>query len=72
MTESKGLTEPQLKNIKTALSTATAVLSAMPQTRPAVKVLTLLAVGAQAAVSYLENSKQDNKTLDVKVIKNDN
>ena len=72
MSDSRGLTESQAKKLKLALGAATAVLAGMPQTRPAIKALTLIAVGAQAAMQYLEDANSDTEIIDVKVIKDDN
>ena len=76
MNNSKRLTESQAKKLKMALGAAATVLSGMPQTRPAVKALTLIAIGANAAMQYLEGTsttpENDTEIIDVKVINNDN
>lgn len=49
MTREKALTKAQIENIKKTVKVASMVLAALPQTRPSIKVLTLLAVG----INYL-------------------
>ena len=59
MIHEKALTKAQIENIKKTVKVASVVLSALPQTRPAIKALTLLAVGIDLLLQ--EGARQESE-----------
>lgn len=63
MIHGKALTKAQIKNIKKTVKVASVVLSALPQTRPAIKALTLLAVGIDYLIQEGTHQESEPETI---------